>query len=123
MKNIPSKLNNGGQVMLLTAIVISTMVIAATSLAGLLRLYQLRQVTDIKNSGSAIFAADAGTECLSYQFASNTIDCSSGTLNNGATFTTTSSASNPGVYTSIGTSGLSSRAFEIDFNNLSTSTP
>lgn len=111
---------DSGQVMLLTAMLVSAMVIAATSLAGLLTLYQLRQVTDVKGSGAAIFAADSGIECLSYQFAGNSIDCSSGTLSNGAHFTTTSTA--PGVYVSIGTSGRSSRALQINFNNVATST-
>ena len=89
--------------MLLTAIVVSAMVIAATSLASLLTLYELRQVTDVKNSGAAIFAADAGSECLSYQLAFNTnYDCNNGTLTNGASYVTTSTASSPGIYTSLG---------------------
>lgn len=112
------KYDNKGQVMLLTAISVAAMVLAATSLAGLLTLYELTQVTNVKNSGQAIFAADAGTECLSYQefVASSTIDCDSGTLTNGAEFVTTSTS--PGIFDAIGTSGLASRAFEINFNNI-----
>lgn len=107
--------------MLLTAMLVSAIVIAATSLAGLLTLYQLRQVTDVKGSGAAIFAADAGVECLAYdRFASGTAECSRGVLNNGASFVTTSTA--PGVYVSIGTSGRSSRALQINFNNIASST-
>jgi len=123
MRNTKSKIRNKGQVMLLTAMVVSAMVIAATSLAGLLTLYQLRQVTDVKNSGAAIFAADAGTECLSYKFAGEPISCNTGTLTNGAVFNTTSTPSDPNVFVSVGTSGPSSRAFEINFDNCATSTP
>lgn len=113
---------NKGQVILLTAIIVAGVVMAATSLAGLLTLYELRQVTDVKNSSAAIFAADAGTECLSYQWTKDSsLDCSNGTLTNGARFTTTSTPSGTG-FISIGTSGRSNRAFKIDFSQFATST-
>lgn len=38
----------------------------ASSLAGLLMLYQIRQATDLGNSGKAIFAADSGIEWVLY---------------------------------------------------------
>ena len=107
--------------MLLTAMMVSAMVIAATSLAGLITLYQLRQITDVKNSGKAIFAADAGVECLSYKYVKESgnvaINCGETTKftlssNNGAYFTASSTGA--GTYISIGTSGRSSRAFEIE---------
>ena len=52
--------------MLLTVILLSGVVLASTSLAGLLILYQLRQATDAKDSMRAIFAADAGLEWAFY---------------------------------------------------------
>lgn len=51
-----------GQVMLLTTITLSGALLGATTIAGLLMLYQIRQTTDIANSTKAIFAADGGLE-------------------------------------------------------------
>jgi len=111
-----------GQVMLLTAVLISGIVLSATSLAGLLTIYQLRQVTDVTNSTKAIFAADSGVECALYKhnFSDPTkprqIDCGETkpvTLSNNATFQT-----NPDQNISVGTSGRSSRAFQIYFSNI-----
>lgn len=48
--------------MLLTTLAIGGTILAATTIAGLLMVYQISQATDIANSTKAIFAADAGTE-------------------------------------------------------------
>ena len=60
--------SNGGQVMLLTVLTLGGTILSATTIAGLLMLYQIRQTSDLANSGRAIFAADAGVEWGLYQF-------------------------------------------------------
>ncbi len=57
-----------GQVMMLTVVAIGGTLLAATTVAGLLVVYQLRQSSDAANSAKAIFAADAGIEWGLYQF-------------------------------------------------------
>lgn len=57
-----------GQIMLLTVLTLGGTILGATTIAGLLMIYQIRQATDIANSGKAIFAADAGIEWGEYQF-------------------------------------------------------
>lgn len=54
--------DNKGQVMILSVLLISSAVLAAASLAGLLILFQLRQATDAESSAKAVFAADSGIE-------------------------------------------------------------
>ena len=56
-----------GQIMLLSVLLISTAVLGAASLAGLLVLFQLRQTGDAETSAQAIFAADAGIERVLYE--------------------------------------------------------
>ncbi len=114
-----------GQVMLLTAVLISGIVLSATSLAGLLTVYQLRQVTDVTNSTKAIFAADSGIEWELYKnfkdSKASAPACSGGNpgqLCNGATFQTYPDPNNPSIVTSVGTSGRSSRAFQINFSTI-----
>jgi len=51
-----------GQAMMLTVLVISGTTLGATTIAGLLMLYQLRQATSVTYSSQALFAADAGLE-------------------------------------------------------------
>ena len=111
--------------MLLTAVLISGIVLSATSLAGLLTIYQLRQVTDVTNSTKAIFAADSGIEWELYKNFKNdkapAPACSGGTpeqLCNGATFQTFPDPNNPSIVTSVGTSGRSSRALQINFSTI-----
>ncbi|MDO8430221.1 MAG: hypothetical protein Q7S73_02540 [bacterium] len=60
--------NNGGQVMLITVLALSGTILGATTIAGLLMLYQIRQATDVVNSTKAIFAADSGFEWRLYKF-------------------------------------------------------
>ncbi len=56
-----------GQVMLITVLALSGMLIGATTIAGLLMTYQIRNSGDITNSIKAIMAADAGIECGLYE--------------------------------------------------------
>jgi len=118
--------SKSGQVMLLTAVLISGIVLSATSLAGLLTIYQLRQVTDVNSSTKAIFAADTGIEWELYKkfgdskaYPPHGANTNVG-LDNGATFQTflTTDPSNPSLVNSVGTSGRSSRAFQIYFSNI-----
>ena len=51
-----------GQVMLLTTLILSGTILAASTLAGLLMVYQIRQSSDATQSAKAIYAADAGIE-------------------------------------------------------------
>lgn len=48
--------------MLLSVLLISSAVLGAATIAGLLVLFQLRQTADAETSAQAVFAADAGIE-------------------------------------------------------------
>jgi len=48
--------------MLLTVLTLGGTLLGATTIAGLLMIYQVRQGTDLSQSARAIFAADAGVE-------------------------------------------------------------
>lgn len=56
-----------GQVMILTILALGGTLLGATTVAGLLTLYQIRNSTDLTNSAKAIFAADAGIEWALYK--------------------------------------------------------
>lgn len=56
-----------GQVMLLSVLLISSAVLGAATLAGILVLFQLRQTADAQTSARAVFAADAGIERSLYE--------------------------------------------------------
>lgn len=60
--------HNSGQAMLLTVLALGGTILGATTIAGLLMLYQIRQTTDMANSAKAIYAADAGVEVGLYNF-------------------------------------------------------
>ena len=115
-----------GQAMILTALTLGGVILVATTIAGLLTVYQLRQANDLANSAKAIFAADTGVEWGLYQFFNPTGPELQPTMTNGATFTTKcyDSSSNQladctDVNTvdirSLGTSLGVSRAFELTF--------
>lgn len=111
-----AKARQGGQVMLLTVVMLTGIILSITSLVALIVLYQLRQTTDVIASHKAIFAADAGIECRLYARNGGTSsewgDCATGRLSNGAEFKT---VSNEGSIKSAGRAGRSARAFEITF--------
>jgi hypothetical protein len=56
-----------GQVMLLSVLAIGGIFLAATTVAGLLMVYQIRQASETNASTAAIMAADAGTEWALYR--------------------------------------------------------
>lgn len=76
MSSFLDQIKNGdsreGQAMLLTVIALGGTLLGATTIAGLLMLYQIRQATDLKDSNKAIFAADAGMEMVSYYLSNAT---------------------------------------------------
>lgn len=65
---VSPKFRRGGQVMILTVLALGGAILGATTIAGLLMLYQIRQATDLANSGKAIYAADAGLEWTLYNW-------------------------------------------------------
>lgn len=117
---MPNAKYQSGQVMILTVVLISGAILSATSLAGLLVMYQLKQSTDVRNSAKAIFAADAGIECALYNYNPNDptsprgVDCSKWDLSNESSFNT--KMTTPTVVVSVGRSGRSVRAFQADFS-------
>jgi threonine/homoserine efflux transporter RhtA len=123
-----------GQVMILTVLALGGTLLGATTVAGLLTLYQIRNSTDLANSARAIFAADAGIEWALYNyFCSDTATstCAAapplGEFSNGATVQVTCldaagnepelgcDDSNVTSFRSVGNSGGSVRAFEASF--------
>jgi len=60
--------SDSGQVMLLTVVILSGLLLSASTIGGLLMLYQIRQSADIANSTRAIYAADSGLERRIYEF-------------------------------------------------------
>ena len=105
-----------GQVMLLTVMMLTGVILSTSSLVALITLYQIRQTGDITASTQAIFAADAGLECALYIKKGGTSsewgNCSQGKLSNGAEFKT---VSEPGIITSAGKSRRSARAFGVTY--------
>ena len=57
-----------GQAMLIAVLALGGAILGATTVAGLLTLYQIRATTDTANSAKAIFAADAGTEWALFNY-------------------------------------------------------
>lgn len=116
--------------MLLTTLVLSGTLLAATTLAGLLMVYQIRQSSNANQSAEAIFAADAGIEYELYRFyvgQENSSACNEaapGTLENGAEITTEVERVNNEdgepevVVRATGVSGRSARAFTLNLGYL-----
>lgn len=123
--------HRSGQVMLLTVLTLGGTLLGATTIAGLLMLYQVRQGTDLSQSARAIFAADAGIEWGLYNVICNASDGTKTpcpvspappTFTNGATLAVTCRDDQGGVIQdcnssttvsikSIGSFGNVSRAF------------
>lgn len=103
---------NSGQVMLATVLILSGTILGATTIAGILMLYQVRQSTNIGNSAKAIFAADTGLE---YEFYRKYKDAgyAAPIMTNGASFATTLVGTT--TVQSVGSVGEVIRAFEATF--------
>lgn len=65
-KKIESAQSNG-QIMILTVLMLGGTLLGATTIAGLLMLFQVRQTADISNSAKAFYAADSGYEWALFQ--------------------------------------------------------
>ncbi len=114
-----------GQVMILSVLALGGTILGATTIAGLLMVYQLRSTSDVANSAKAIFAADAGIDWMLYQFSKPSSTDTQPVFSNGASFTATCSDSsshvvdcrNPSAFTfrSVGQSGSSYRALQLNF--------
>lgn len=98
--------------MLLTVLVIGGLLLGASSIAGLLMVYQIRQSSDVINSTKAIFAADTGIEWELYRMFKNP-GYSKPIMTNEANFSTTVYGTS--TIKSVGNSQKSSRAFELTF--------
>jgi len=59
--------------MLLTVLTLGGTLLGATTIAGLLMVYQVRQGTDLSQSAKSIFAADAGIEWSIYNVVCDTV--------------------------------------------------
>jgi len=57
-----------GQAMLIAVLSLGGAILGATTVAGLLTLYQLRAANDSQNSAKAIFAADSGVEWTLFDY-------------------------------------------------------
>jgi hypothetical protein len=138
-----------GQAMLIAVLALGGAILGATTVAGLLTLYQIRATTDTANSAKAIFAADAGTEWALFNYydgngycGANPSQCSDGELpqptfaGSGASITV-SCYDNPGatgyptpcnntstvVAISSGIANSSERAFFIGLSGAQTTYP
>jgi|SRR3989344_3397609 len=77
-----------GQVMLLTVLTLGGTILGATTIAGLLMLYQIRQSADLANSAKAFYGADTAIEWGLYQFFKPGSSAPAPAFTNGTTFTT-----------------------------------
>jgi hypothetical protein len=124
-----------GQAMLVAVLSIGGAILGATTVAGLLMLYQIRSTSDAANSAKAIFAADSGLEWSLYAyFNSSTVPALPTALGNGSTIQVTCyddtgvnvvacTAPSSSVAISEGVSLYSARAFFLDFNSATTTYP
>jgi hypothetical protein len=80
-RHFEKKSGSSGQMMILLVVIMSAVALAAMTLSSFLIVAQLKQVTDARLSGSALFAADEGIECvLFHEF---NYDVYNATANNG----------------------------------------
>ena len=103
-----------GQAILLSVIIMGSILLSVTTIAGYLSIQKIRVSRDIVNSGKAIYAADAGIEYRLYEeFVGPTGNPPS--FSNGASVQT-SVVPNGNITTirSVGSAGNSSRAFKLD---------
>jgi len=53
--------------MFLTVVVLGVIIASVTVVAGLLMSYQIKRSADVSHSARAVFAADAGVECMLFE--------------------------------------------------------
>lgn len=122
-----------GQAMFLAVLTLGATMLAVSTIAGLLMVYQIRQVTDFESSASSIFAADAGAEWALYSYFQQT-PVSLPAFSNGASAAVTcydasssptpSCAATSSAYAiSNGSSGDTRRAFLTTFQSETSTLP
>ena len=130
MKSLQKKFKRQkGQVILLTLLFIGSSILIFSTIAGYIMIQRIRATSDTMDSTKAIFAADSGTECMLFKYASTTenrssLDCntaSSGFLSFDDNFVSvyteiaSSSVGTSSYIKSVGTSNRSKRAFYLGF--------
>ena len=114
--------HSSGQAMILAVLALGGAILGATTIAGLLMTYQLRQVGDFSSSAKAIYAADAGVECGLYaQIKDNSVSCPE-TPSSDANYTETTDLVNQTIF-SQGASGNAHRAFIVLLDSATTTVP
>lgn len=114
-----------GQAMILTVLVLSSIVLSLSAIGGYLMLVRLRVSSDIGSTMRAIYIADAGLECETYNHYKNgdaagyCADPSRNSFLSGAVddvdnfyYETTS---DPAFIRSVGTARTANRSFRLDF--------
>lgn len=119
VKSKKLRVGNVGQVMLLTVLILGSTVLSASTIAGYLMTLKIRASSDIANSAKAIFAADTGIEWELYKQFKN-LDYPRPLLSNNADFVSSNDGQN---IKSIGQAGNSSRAFEIQLYEATSTSP
>lgn len=126
MRNVHKKIGqvprqSSGQAMILSVMLLTTGILGAASIVGLLMIYEIRYTGDVVSSAQAVFAADAGIECASYQhYKDSTYLCGTEAapiaLSNGATFRVELKTVGLKEYAiSYGRSKSIGRAFQLEF--------
>ncbi|MGB7957968.1 MAG: hypothetical protein WCF77_03970 [Minisyncoccia bacterium] len=132
--NACSRDSQRGQAMLIAVLTLGASMLGATTIAGLLMLYQIRQATDFGNSAKSVFAADAGSEWALYSFFRGASQDQPMFSNGAAIAVNCYDNSNPPVVTpcnattsayaiSKGSAGDTRRAFLATFGGATTSLP
>lgn len=113
--------------MILTVFVMGVTLLAATTIGGLLTLYQIQAVGDISASIRSIYAADAGIEYGLYKFFKPSAPMSLPTFPGGATVVVTCQVGagvgactdpNATLIRSVGSFQKTNRAFELPLTPL-----
>jgi len=104
--------------MLLTVLILGGVILSVSTIAGYITVQKIRQSSDVANSTKAIFAADAGIEWELYKKFGGQAD--KPIFSNGADFETSGTGD---IKKSIGHSGNSFRAFEVEFQGASSTVP
>lgn len=105
-------MNNKGQVMLLTVLMLGGAILGASTIAGYLMVLKIRASSDITNSTKAIYAADSGIEQELYKVKNPSYVINTSLMTNNSSFTSFNSG---GKITSIGKSSGAYRAFEMTY--------
>ena len=134
MKMVTTHEARRGQARLLAILTLGATMLGATTIAGLLMLYQIRQVTNFRDSTESIFAADAGTEWELYSYFQAANVQAPTLLSNGAAISATcydntqtpsqcSDTTSTVEAVAVGSAGNTKRAFVATFSGAPGSLP